>query len=75
MVRVHSGLPIQREVPRLRSGFRHAAQTPGKRLKFESIRAYQLHKKAFTAELAEFAEKILENLFCPAAVSWRVTKL
>ena len=64
MVRVHSGLPIQREVPRLRSGFRHAAQTPRKRLKFESIRAYQLQKRAFTAEIAEFAEKILENLFC-----------
>jgi len=41
MVRIHSGLPLKLAVPRLRSGFRHAARTPRKRLKFESIRAYQ----------------------------------
>ena len=40
MVRIHSGLPSDLKVPRLRSGFRHAARTPRKRLKFESIRAY-----------------------------------
>jgi len=71
-------------VPWLGARFRDAAQLsagpeemsgaslsngPRKRLKFESIREYQLHKKAFTAEIAEFAEKFLENLFCQRAAS------
>src|SRR5436309_2726566 len=48
------------EVPRLRSGFRHAARTPRKRLKFESWRAHHLeygHDLDYGRDLARISSR------------------
>src|SRR3954447_24589990 len=54
--------------PRLRSGFRHAAQTPRKRLKVESRRAHQLPQ--FTASVfVTFAVTPFESMACTTSLS------
>jgi hypothetical protein len=65
--RAHQSL----KVPRLRSGFRHAAQTPRKRLKFESRRAHQLPALLqFTAIVfTTFAIFPLESIACTTNLS------
>src|SRR5437588_10393938 len=54
------------EVPRLRSGFRHAAQTPRKRLKFESNRRHHFPTRINTSVTKDTLKIVLKLCDLPS---------